>query len=80
MAPPCRVASQLKTLTPVGMAIITVGMDVDTRAYFTSATMIIAIPTGVIFIGVNLTFFPQHFLGLAGMPRRYSDYPDAYTL
>jgi cytochrome c oxidase subunit 1 len=47
--------------------------------YYNNIDLIGQISFWLIFIGVNVTFLPQHFLGIAGMPRRIPDFPDAFA-
>jgi len=63
----------------MGAAFSVLGGLVFWWGYFTGFGLDIGISQAVfllVFFGVNVTFFPQHFLGLIGIPRRYTDYPD----
>merc|ERR1712212_1092097 len=63
----------------IGAAFRVIGGLVFWWGYFTGYGLCTPISQAafyLVFFGVNVTFFPQHFLGLMGIPRRYSDYPD----
>merc|ERR1712038_1078376 len=71
-----------------------VGLETDTRAYFSGVTILISLPTGtkifnwlstylgnhlvLTLVGILLTFSPMHFLGFNVMPRRIPDFPDSF--
>jgi len=63
----------------MGAAFRVLGGIVFWWRYFTGCSVNTTLSQGgfwLVFLGVNVTFFPQHFLGLIGIPRRYTDYPD----
>jgi len=63
----------------IGAAFSVLGGIVFWWGYFTGCSVNVTLSQGgfwLVFLGVNVTFFPQHFLGLMGIPRRYTDYPD----
>lgn len=67
----------------IGAVFALIGAFVNYFPLITGLTInpkILIIQFFTMFVGVNYTFFPMHFLGLAGIPRRYTDYPDSIEI